>query len=234
MSTQTPAAPARGAARRTWLPWWLAAAALVAFAAGLGIGIWRIHEHNSGSGHSALATNGRGWEIPNSGGFAGTDVAPADVAAASQPIGAVVNGPVTDAVQQAHLRQEAAAEAAQITAAQPAAASQPIPRGGEAEAIDAANAASATLTPLAPLTLRALAQTDTSATAPQLALYIVNTQADANDLETGLTADNAIRATGGVPALQFAIVVSSADAGSVLNDYMSAADGVSAQVIDLR
>ncbi|HLZ68935.1 MAG TPA: hypothetical protein VKV26_03395 [Dehalococcoidia bacterium] len=55
MSTQTPVVPARGAARRLRLPWWVAVAALAAFAAGLGIGIWQIHEHNSGGHHAVVA-----------------------------------------------------------------------------------------------------------------------------------------------------------------------------------
>lgn len=83
-----------------------------------------------------------------------------------------------------------------------------------------------------PLALRALAQTDTAAAAPALTVYLVGTQAQAAELAAGLSVVNAIRATGGAPALHASVVVNGPDASAAIDTIRG--HWMPAQIVDLQ
>ncbi len=105
-------------------------------------------------------------------------------------------------------------KAAQPLAAQLAATAVPaVQPAADAASAGQPSASVAANAPAAgpPLVLRAVAQVDPQASAGTLTVFVVDTAEQATELEQGLLATNAIRATGGAAPLRATVVSAAAD-----------------------
>lgn len=190
MNSQTSTTQTPGAARRMRPHWWLAGAAICAFAAGLTIGIWQLHStgSNTRTSHVAqssavapAATGGAIAPLPRGGVAEAIDFGGATSAGA-------VQGPVTDAVLQAHLRQEEATTPPSTTAAVPAPFPlEAFPNGCPCDA------------------------TGQSPAQPDLVVYLVSSQEQAAAIQDGVSNLQSVAGDNGATPLNATVLVANGD-----------------------
>lgn len=191
MNSETSTTRVAGAARRGRQRWWLAGAALGAFAVGLTIGLLQIHLRDHGSVRSAHVASS-GVTVP---GTSASAIAPrprggvADTIDLGGATGATpAGGPVNDAVLQAHLRQEeTAAAGATATAAPTTFPLEAFPNG-------------------CPCDVPSM-----TAALPELTVYLVASEEQATAIQEALNERDALAATNGAQPLNAAVVVASDD-----------------------